>query len=168
MQRPAFRIRSDMRVGVTWALFIERALAMATVVDERGRPVGTLWRGDLAAAVLDDEPTQPGGNVGRPDGDDRQWPFRRGPPVSELSLVGDLMRVGVPTITSNASVEQARAILRDTGAAELVVVDRSGGMLGILAARDLLAGERDHPLESAPLSVTKLGALAGRGHAPRR
>jgi CBS domain-containing protein len=164
MQRPSFRIRADMRVGVTWALFIEKALALATVVDSRGRPVGTLWRGDLAAAVLDDEPTQPGASAGRAGGDDPQWPFRRSPPVSELSLVADVMRAGAPTIASGASLDEARLVLRDSAAAELVVVDPAGAMLGVLAARDLIAGAEG----AAPESVAQLRAPAGRGHASRR
>jgi CBS domain-containing protein len=164
MQQPSFRIRSDMRVGVTWALFIEKALAMATVVDSKGHPVGTLWRGDLAAAVLDDEPTAPGVSAARADNDDQHWPFRRSPPVSELSLVADIMRAGGPMIASGASVDEARAVLRDSSAAELVVVDPAGAMLGILVARDLLAGADS----GGPESVAQLRTRTGLGHAPRR
>ena len=143
MRLPAIWIRADMRIGVTWALFIERSLAMAPVVDGAGRPVGTLWRGDLAAAMLDDEPTQPGAATARATTDEHHWLFRRTPPVSELTLVADIMRSSVHTIPLAASVEEAQARLGDSGTAALVVVDPRGAMVGTIDGRDLLAGNEE-------------------------
>ena len=54
------RLPWDTRLAMAWTLFIDRGLTAATIIDGHGRPVGTLYRGDLAAAMLDDEPTQPG------------------------------------------------------------------------------------------------------------
>ena len=145
MRLPGYWIRTDTRIGVTWAIFIERALAMAPVVDGRGRPVGTLWRGDLAAAMLDDEPTQPGASAIANGADEQSWLFRRSPPVSELTLVADIMRQSVFTIPITATVEEAQARLAATGSAELVVVDGRGAMVGLVDARSLLAASELPP-----------------------
>jgi CBS domain-containing protein len=128
------RLPWDTRLAMAWTLFIDRGLTAATIIDGHGRPVGTLYRGDLAAAMLDDEPTQPGDMPSRrPEAAD----WVRPSPVGDQALACDLMRPGVSTVLASAPLALAREQLRLTGAAELVVVDTRGVMLGTIAARDL-------------------------------
>jgi CBS domain-containing protein len=131
------RLPWDTRIAMAWTLFIDRGLTAATIIDGHGRPVGTLFRGDLAAAVLDDDPTQPGElPVRRPEQSGWVRPGRSAASGCR-ALACDVMRPGVSTVLASAQVGQAREQLRLTGAAELVVVDTRGVMLGTVAARDL-------------------------------
>ena len=128
------RLPWDTRLAMAWTLFIDRGLTAATIIDGHGRPVGTLYRGDLAAAMLDDEPTQPGDMPSRrPEAAD----WVRPAPAGDQALACDLMRPGVSTVLASAPLALAREQLHLTGAAELVVVDTRGVMLGTIAARDL-------------------------------
>jgi CBS domain-containing protein len=128
------RLPWDTRLAVAWTLFIDRGLTAATIIDGHGRPVGTLYRGDLAAAMLDDEPTQPGELPSRRL-EAADWV--RPAPAGAQALACDLMRPGVSTVLASATLPQAREQLSATGAAELVVVDTRGMMLGTIGARDL-------------------------------
>ena len=128
------RLPWDTRLAVAWTLFIDRGLTAATIIDGHGRPVGTLYRGDLAAAMLDDEPTQPGELPSRRL-ETAEWV--RPAPAGAQALTCDLMRPGVSTVLASATLPQAREQLSATGAAELVVVDTRGVMLGTIGARDL-------------------------------
>lgn len=128
------RLPWDTRLAMAWTLFIDRELTAATIIDGHGRPVGTLFRGDLAAAMLDDDPTQPGEMASRRP-EDTDWV--RPAPHGDQALACDLMRPGVSTVLASATLEQAREQLRVTGAAELVVVDTRGVMLGTIGPRDL-------------------------------
>jgi CBS-domain-containing membrane protein len=128
------RLPWDTRPAVAWTLFMDRGLTAATIIDGHGRPVGTLYRGDLAAAMLDDEPTQPGELPSRrPEPAD----WVRPAPAGAQALVCDLMRPGVSSVMASATLPQAREQLSATGAAELVVVDARGVMLGTIGARDV-------------------------------
>jgi CBS domain-containing protein len=126
------RLPWDTRLAMAWTLFIDRGLTAATIIDGHGRPVGTLFRGDLAAAMLDDEPTQPGELPSRRPAD-----WGRPSPAGDQSLACDLMRPGVSTVLASATLEEAREQLSLTGAAELVVVDTRGVMLGTISPHDL-------------------------------
>src|SRR3954471_18204563 len=101
------RMRADTRLSTAWAVFLDRDLQTITVVDENGRPVGTLLRRDLADSVLDDAPTIPGAlleeltppveAIGLGLGARGAWP--RGWRNDE-ALVEDVMRASVNTLPS--------------------------------------------------------------------
>jgi CBS domain-containing protein len=137
------RLRADTRLSSAWTLFIDRELQSLTVVDEGGRPVGTLHRRDLADAVLDDTPTMPGAlldDLTPPSESDRAavragWPrgWRNDEP-----LVEDIMRATVNTLPASATLEDAAAVFEVAELSEVVVVDERGQMLGLVAGEDLV------------------------------
>jgi CBS domain-containing protein len=137
------RMRAGTRLTSAWAVFLDRGLQSVTVVDEAGRPVGTLLRRDVADAVLDDAPTVPGVLLdemtppaeARIVGERLAWPryFRQ-----HDALVDDIMRGTVNTLPSSASIEDAAAVFEVAELSEVVVVDDRGSMIGLVAADDLI------------------------------
>jgi CBS domain-containing protein len=139
------RMRVDTRLSTAWSVFLDRDLQSITVVDDSGRPVGTLLRRDLAESVLDDAPTVPGAlleeltppreAVGLGLGRRAAWPqgWRNDEP-----LVEEIMRASVNTLPASASVEDAAAVFEVAELSEVVVVDDRGQMLGLVAGEDLV------------------------------
>jgi CBS-domain-containing membrane protein len=107
-----------MRARVIWTLFVDRGLSWVPVVDETGHPIGTLLRGDLAAAFPDER--MPGGRL------------------EDHPIVEDLMRDDVRVVHVSAPLTEARALLESGALTELVVVDHRGVMLGTVS-REVLA-----------------------------
>jgi CBS-domain-containing membrane protein len=145
------RMRADTRLSTAWTLFLDRELQSMTVVDDSGRPVGTLLRRDLADAVLDDAPTVPGAmldelgpELGRqlsPPGESLAASGRAGWSRgwrNEEPLVEDVMRASVNTLPASASLEDAAAVFEVAELSEVVVVDDRGRMLGLVAGEDLV------------------------------
>jgi CBS-domain-containing membrane protein len=139
------RMRADTRLSTAWTVFLDRDLQSITVVDDTGRPVGTLLRRDLADSVLDDAPTVPGAlleelsppveAIGLGLGSRAPWPrgWR-----NEEALVEDIMRGSVNTLPASASLEDAAAVFEVAELSEVVVVDERGQMLGLVAGEDLV------------------------------
>ena len=126
------RVQGDTRLTTAWNVFLDHALQSVTVVDLADRPIGILWRADLAEAVLDDAPTMPGlllGPLGRDRGE--RW---RGP----ASVVQDIMKPLASTLPASATLEDAAAALEAAEVSEMVVVDEAGRMLGVVEADDLV------------------------------
>jgi CBS domain-containing protein len=138
------RMRADTRLSTAWTSFLDRDLQSITVVDDAGRPVGTLLRRDLADAVLDDAPTVPSAMLDEltppaeslaTNGRAPSWPrgWR-----SEEALVEDVMRASVNTLPASASLEDAAAVFEVAELSEVVVVDDRGRMVGLVAGEDLV------------------------------
>jgi CBS domain-containing protein len=137
------RMRIDTRLSTAWAVFLDRDLQSVTVVDDAGRPVGTVLRRDLADAVLDDAPTVPGAML-----DDLTPPTEAAAPNgrgpwsggwrNEEAMVEDIMRGSVNTLPSSASLEDAAAVFEVAELSEVVVVDERGYMVGLVAGEDLV------------------------------
>jgi CBS domain-containing protein len=137
------RMRADTRLSTAWAVFLDRDLQSMTVVDEVGRPVGTLLRRDLADAVLDDAPTVPAAMLDEltPPGEAASANGRAAWPRgwrNEEALVEDIMRCSVNTLPASASLQDAAAVFEVAQLSEVVVVDERGHMLGLVAGEDLV------------------------------
>jgi CBS-domain-containing membrane protein len=136
------RMRTDTRLATAWTVFLDRELQWITVVDDGGRPVGTLLRRDLADAVLDEAPTVPTAllddltpppEVTLPG----RAPWPRGW-RNEEAMVEDIMRGTVNTLPASASLQDAAAVFEVAELSEVVVVDDRGRMLGLVAGEDLV------------------------------
>jgi CBS-domain-containing membrane protein len=115
-----FEVRGDMRARVIWTLFCERGMAWVPVVDETGRPIGTLQHGDLASAFCPE---------GAPTGEARD--------EDEPLIVADLMRRELRVLQASAPLAEARQLLAATSLPAVVVVDHRGVMLGTVARERL-------------------------------
>jgi len=137
------RLRADTHLSAAWAIFLDRDLQSMTVVDDPGRPVGTLMRRDLADAVLDGAPTVPTATLedlmppGEPAILSEGAGWRAGWREGEAT-VEDIMRGSVNTLPASASLEDAAAVLEAAQLSEVVVVDEQGCMLGIVAGEELV------------------------------
>jgi CBS-domain-containing membrane protein len=125
---PPFEVRGDMRARVIWALFRERGMAWVPVVDETGRPIGTLLHADLASTFCPE---------GALSGEARD--------EDDPLIVADLMRREVRVLRASAPLAEARLLLATTSLPAVVVVDHRGIMLGTVS-RETLAPPR--PLHS--------------------
>lgn len=121
-----FEVRGDMRARVIWTLFRERGMSWAPVVDETGRPIGMLLRGDLALAF---------GHA------DRYGPTWTGDEDEPL-IVQDLMRREIGVLRASAPLAEARALLAASLLPEVVVVDHRGIMLGTVSRETLAPARR--------------------------
>jgi CBS domain-containing protein len=136
-------IRADTRLSTAWTMFLDRDLYSLTVVDDAGKPVGTLVRRDLADAVLDDAPTVPGSLLEElmPSSERLQVAARTWWPRewrSDEALVEDIMRTTVNTLPASATLADAAAVFEVAELSEVVVVNEEGLMLGLVAADDLV------------------------------
>lgn len=137
------RLRADTHLSAAWAVFLDGDLQSMTVVDDSGRPVGTLMRRDLADAVLDGAPTVPTATLEdlTPPGeaalrnDGSGW---RAAWAHDDATVEDIMRGSVNTLPAYASLEDAAAVLEAAQLSEVVVVDEQGRMLGLVAGDELV------------------------------
>jgi CBS-domain-containing membrane protein len=133
------RMAAETKLSIAWTIFLDRDLQSITIVDELGRPMGTLLRRDLADAVLDDAPTVPGilleelGSSTDSVGGRRSSRWR-----NEEAAVEEVMRASVNTLPSTASLEDAASVFEVASLSEVVVVDDAGRMVGVVAAEDLI------------------------------
>ena len=66
--------------------------------------------------------------------------------------VAELMRTNLKTISVDATVEDAVAVLLDAGVSAVPAIDRFGRAVGVVSARDILAAERARrPFASTPV-----------------
>jgi CBS-domain-containing membrane protein len=132
-----------MHLSAAWALFLDRDLQSMTVVDDSGRPVGTLMRRDLADAVLDGAPTVPTAKLedltplDEASMRNQSADWRPGGHHEE-AMVEDIMRGSVNTLPAWASLKDAAAVLEAAQLSEVVVVDEQGRMLGLVASEELV------------------------------
>jgi two-component system response regulator CpxR len=106
-------VRDSMWADRVWKLFLERDIATAPVLDDRGRPIGLVARTDFAGSAQ--EPAA-----------DAVVPRRR-------RLVRHVMKRIIRVLPESASIAEARALFRAMSDAQIAVVDAEGVMLGTVS-----------------------------------
>lgn len=138
MTRRVVCVRDAMPVPMLAALFIERGLGGAPVVDASGDLVGVVTRNDVlrfaldrySEEALDDEP----GGAG--------WTPEDG--LASLALsptavaVTQIMTPFAFSLPSHAPIAQAAALMSYEGINRIVVVSSDGLIVGLLTARDIM------------------------------
>jgi CBS domain-containing protein len=123
MARKVVCVRADMDASEARARILSRGVSGLPVVDNWGRAVGVLSRSDLVEHEV----------TGRPSG--RQ--------------VADIMSPFVLSLPQDASIGQAAALMAYEGVHRIVVVDRSGYVIGLVSALDIarwLGRRAGHPV----------------------
>lgn len=121
-----------------WSIFIERGIESTPVVDDDGRPVGTLCRADVEKLSWRDRLD------GHEDGSLALWlpePEVTGIPGASLDpdwrfrwRVGKIMRPLTGVLSDNASVAEASALFEQTGLRLIAVVDPYGILVGTISS----------------------------------
>jgi CBS domain-containing protein len=110
MTHAVVAFRADLPLDRARALFLDRGIGGAPVVDEGGRPMGVLSKTDL---------------------------LRAGAPRAGLT-VADAMSRDVLTVSEAAPVSEAAALLAGEGLHRAPVLGRDGRVVGMLTVLDLL------------------------------
>lgn len=110
MTRTVLAVRADLPLDRARALFLERDVGGAPVVDEGGRPIGVLSKTDL---------------------------LRAGAPYAGLSAA-DAMSRDVLTVGEATPVSEVAALLASEGVHRAPVLGREGRVVGMVTALDLL------------------------------
>lgn len=121
------------------ALFTDKQISAAPVIDDAGRPVGVLSRTDIVRHVQDtvravDEKSEP-------------------PPEGTVSgetnevLIDEIMTPAVLSIPPSASVIEVVAMMLGLGQVHrLFVIDEAGTLVGVISARDVLRKLRKYEM----------------------
>lgn len=132
-------VSPDLAVEALTAMFLERNISGAPVVDDAGRPIGVVSKTDLVREQQD-------------AGDDQELErlvIRRQGYEVELgpgfhteritrATVGEIMMPIAFTLPETASVSRASALMALEGVHRLPVVSEDGKVVGILSAMDIL------------------------------
>ncbi|MCC6751065.1 MAG: CBS domain-containing protein [Deltaproteobacteria bacterium] len=143
MSRDVLCVRKDLSVEALTALFLERSISGAPVVDERGRPIGVVSKTDILREQFVAGETA----VERTGGPVRVR--REGGVVQNLgsgyheeqlagATVSDVMTPSVYALHARTSVAQASALMAFEGIHRIAVIDEGGVVVGLLSTLDVL------------------------------
>lgn len=129
----------DLGIEALTDLFLERGISGAPVVDASGRTLGVVSKTDVLRDYADRGET---GEVGKPEvqaGGIRAQ-LDRGMHVQETkdATVQDVMTPLAFTLTEDASIARASALMALEGVHRVPVVAKNGKVVGILSALDVL------------------------------
>jgi CBS domain-containing protein len=127
MGREFLCVRDDMSLEAVRALFLERGLSGAPVVNAEGAPVGVVTKTDLVRALGELEPEEAGETL--PYG----FHMERLP----RAIVVEVMTPFVHTLPMRSSVAEAAAFMARHELHHVIVVDPKGTVVGVLTTLDL-------------------------------
>lgn len=132
-------VSPDLAVEALTAMFLERNISGAPVVDETGRPIGVVSKTDLVREQQD---------AGADQETERLLIRRQGYEVElgpgfhaeriARATVGEIMMPIAFTLPETASVSRAAALMALEGVHRLPVISEEGKVVGILSAMDIL------------------------------
>ena len=132
MSRKVISIADSATVLQGWHLLASHGVGQAPVVNDAGRLVGLLCRGELLSP--DRLPT--------PDSHPLVWH------AFMAQNVCDVMVSPVPSVSPDADIRRVASVLLDTGLPGLAVVDEQGVVAGFVSRSDILrAVVTDPPLD---------------------
>lgn len=134
-------VRPDISLDALADLFLDRGIGGAPVVDEEGRPVGVVSKTDLVRGRLVTGDT---GEAPAPGWHPRRGLFRveaeRGFHVEALpgAVVADVMTPTAFTLSEDAPLAQAAALMAFEGVHRVPVVSHDGRVAGMVTTLDVL------------------------------
>lgn len=132
MTRNVLCVRSDLLVDDLVLLLVEHAVSGVPVVNETGKPVGVVSRADLLWESYDEAEARTERTRGYAlNGDDSSR-------AKSTITVAEIMTRAAVTLPESTSISEAAAIMARQGVHRAPIVDRSGLVVGILSAGDLL------------------------------
>ncbi|MGE3540546.1 MAG: HPP family protein [Candidatus Tectimicrobiota bacterium] len=131
MRPPTYTVTAQEPVQELLALFIEKGISAAPVIDAQGSPVGFVSKTDVVREVR-----RSGADAHHDSGPAVQpwWDTTR---LAHLQ-VGQIMTPTVYTFPSDTTVADAIAVMAFEGIHHLPVVDAAGALVGMLSALDIL------------------------------
>lgn len=128
-------VRPDVTLESLTALFLERSIGGAAVVDALGRPIGMVSKTDLLRERYEDGDTGEGMALPSVPCD----PLGSGFHAERLSRsVSEVMTRSVFTLSEGASVSEAAALMSFENVRRVPVVSADGRVVGMLASLDIL------------------------------
>jgi len=134
-------LRSSAGVREALALFTDKSIGAAPVIDEAGHPVGVLSRSDLLV-----HEREHGVKIGHSPAFFFEQEVRHGKKVPEDfeienvddCIVGDLMTPAVFSVSPETPIDKVIAEMVALHVHRLFVVDHSGTLVGVISTMDIL------------------------------
>lgn len=127
-------LRSEAEVAEAIALFTEKGIAAAPVIDEAGRPIGVVSRSDLLIHQREAEMNR----AGKPDYFFAPS-FESDPKLETArSTVVDLMTPAVFAVSPDTPVQRVVSDMIGLHVHRLFVVDDDGILVGVISTMDVL------------------------------
>lgn len=134
MAREVFCARADASLEVLAHVMVDGAIPAAPVVDEAGRPIGTVSRSDLLRALHRARAER----LGAPSAGVAAAPAEGADPRAAPRTAEDAMSPLVAWLREDATVAVARALMAWEEDDRVPVVDTNGRLVGVVAALDIL------------------------------
>lgn len=127
---PAVCIEENQLLTKAVHLMLEKGLKRLPVTNETGTLTGILSRMDIFRTITHHSP---------------DWAAFRSQdiPVGNLKYVSDIMRRDVHTVFQDTPVAEVLQMIAANDIQRVAIVDKAGGLLGIISDRDLLAAFSD-------------------------
>lgn len=123
---------AQQSVGELVALFVDKGISAAPVVDDHGKPIGFVSKTDIVRELKGQRPAE------RPARDTQVQPWWDADRLAHLQ-VGEIMTPTLYTFSPAISVADATAAMAFEGIHHLPVVEEeSGKLVGMLSALDVL------------------------------
>jgi CBS domain-containing membrane protein len=126
-----YRVTAQQPVRELLALFVDKGISAAPVVDAQSRPIGFVSKTDVVRQFHSPRPGE------RPEGATQVQPWWDAERLAQL-MVGDIMTPAVYSFTPETTVADAIAVMAFEGTHHLPVVDASGMLVGMVSALDVL------------------------------
>ena len=134
-------VRPGLTIEALAALFIDRRISGAPVVDDSGRPIGVVSKSDLVRARVEDGVALVA-DVWRPEDAWTVHGFHLEP--QSAGTVADIMMPLAFTLPEDATLSQAAAIMAYEGVHRVPVTAGDGTIVGIISAMDVVRWLADH------------------------
>ncbi len=134
-------VRPGLTIEALAALFVDRRISGAPVVDDSGRPIGVVSKSDLVRARVEDGVALVA-DVWRPEDAWTVHGFHLEP--QSAGTVADIMMPLAFTLPEDATLSQAAAIMACEGVHRVPVTAGDGTIVGIVSAMDVVRWLADH------------------------
>jgi CBS domain-containing protein len=131
-------IRGDATVREAVALLSDKGISAAPVIDAVGRPVGVLSRADILIHDREKKPTAEYYQHADLEVGQSGVPFTEGAADMDVTRVREIMTPAVFSVTPEAPVRRVVGDMAALRVHRLFVVDRSGILVGVISALDVL------------------------------
>jgi CBS domain-containing protein len=137
-------IRAEAGIPEAMALFTEKGITAAPVIDEAGRPIGVVSRSDLLIHQRENEKSR----GGRPEYFFAATfePEEKGEAAKKRGTVVDLMTPAVFAVAPDTPVNRVVADMLGLHVHRLFVVDDDGILVGVISTMDVLKNMRPSEL----------------------
>jgi CBS domain-containing membrane protein len=126
-----YRVTAQQPVRELLALFVDKGISAAPMVDAQGRPIGFVSKTDVVRQFHRPSPGE------RDEIDTQVQPWWDAERLAQLT-VGAIMTPAVYSFTPETTVADAIAVMAFEGTHHLPVVDVSGTLVGMVSALDVL------------------------------